>query len=158
MRVVEFHLQLRDAFNLQLRPLFIRRIGIQNVSNPPIPGWHYFVSISGLCVSFFVVDRIPRNVILAVGRIAVAILLACDAAIASLFVGTTNKSGLAAGVAFLYIYIWLYGIFLDGPGYFYVRICGSGRFGTLSLTVYLQANEIFPTHLRGKGATCCVAS
>jgi hypothetical protein len=76
----------------------------------------------------------------------------------SLFVGTTNKLGLAAGVAFLYIYIWLYGIFLDGPGYFYVRICGSCRFGTSLLTVYLLANEIFPTHLRGKGATCCVAS
>jgi MFS family permease len=116
------------------------------------------VSISGLCVSFFVVDRIPRNVILAVGMIAVAIPLACEAAMTSLFVGTTNKLGLAAGVAFLYIYIWLYGIFLDGPGYFYVRICGSCRFGTSLLTVYLLANEIFPTHLRGKGATCCVAS
>jgi MFS family permease len=94
------------------------------------------VSISGLSVSFFVVDRIPRNVILAVGMIAVAIPLACEAAMTSLFVGTTSKSGLAAGVAFLYIYIWLYGIFLDGPGYFYVRICGSCRFSTLSLTVY----------------------
>ncbi|KAF2802333.1 general substrate transporter [Mytilinidion resinicola] len=96
-------------------------------------------SISALTVSLFVVDRIPRNIILAVGMIAVAVPLAGEAAMTSLYVGTTNKSGLAAGVAFLYIYIFLYGIFLDGPGYFY-------------------ANEIFPTHLRSKGATLCVAS
>jgi len=42
MRLAEFHLQLGNAFNLQLRPLSICRIGIQNVSNPPIPGWHHF--------------------------------------------------------------------------------------------------------------------
>jgi len=97
------------------------------------------VSICGLCISFLVVDRLPRNVILAVGMIAFFISLALEAAMTSLYVGTKNKSGLAAGVAFLYIYIWVYGIFLDGPGYFY-------------------ANEIFPTHLRAKGATLCVAS
>jgi len=97
------------------------------------------VSLSALSLSLLIVDRIPRNVILAAGMIAVAIPLACEAAMTARFVGTTNKSGLAAGVAFLYIYIWLYGIFLDGPGYFY-------------------AIEIFPTHLRAKGATCCVAS
>lgn len=34
------------------------------------------------------------------------------------FVGTTNKSGLAAGAAFIYIFNWVYTIFIDGPGYF----------------------------------------
>lgn len=63
----------------------------------------------------------PRNVLLAVGMIAVSMPLAGEAAMTAEFVGTRNKSGLAAGVAFLYIYIWFYGIFLDGPGYYYVR-------------------------------------
>ncbi|KAI9743682.1 MAG: hypothetical protein M1818_002998 [Claussenomyces sp. TS43310] len=97
------------------------------------------VSFLALCLSLFVVDRIPRNVILSAGMIAVAIPLACEAAMTARFLGTDNKSGLAAGVAFLYLYIFLYGIFLDGPGYFYV-------------------SEIFPTHLRAKGATICVAA
>ena len=96
-------------------------------------------SITALSISFLVVDRLPRNVILSVGMLAVSVPLALEAVMTSLYVGTTNKSGLAAGVAFLYIYIFVYGVFLDGPGYFY-------------------ANEIFPMHLRSKGTTCCVAS
>lgn len=71
--------------------------------------------------------------------VAVSIALALEAAMTAVFVGTSNKSGLAAGVAFLYIYIFVYGLFLDGPGYYY-------------------AIELFPTHLRAKGATCCIAS
>lgn len=82
------------------------------------------VSIFGLSVSFFVVDRLPRNVILAGGMIAVCVPLSLEAAMTSLYVGTNNRSGLAAGVAFLYIYIWIYGVLLDGPGYFYVSHCG----------------------------------
>jgi hypothetical protein len=54
--------------------------------------------------------------------IVVAIPLAGEAAMTKFYVGTTNKHGLAAGVAFLYLYIWFYGIFLDGPGYFYVSV------------------------------------
>lgn len=83
------------------------------------------VSTSALTISLFIVDRIPRNKILAYGMIAVCVPLGLEAAMTSLYVGTSNKSGLAAGVAFLYIYIWLYGLFLDGPGYYYVSISES---------------------------------
>jgi hypothetical protein len=76
-----------------------------------------FISV---LISFFIVDRFPRNVILASGMIAVSIPLACEAAMTAHFVGTSNQAGLAAGVAFLYIYIFVYGIFLEGPGYYYV--------------------------------------
>jgi MFS family permease len=86
------------------------------------------VSICGLSISFLVIDRLPRNVILASGMLAVSVPLALEAAMTSLYVGTDNKSGLAAGVAFLYIYIWIYGIFLDGPGYYYVSRCVIFRF------------------------------
>lgn len=115
------------------------------------------MSISALTISLFVVDRIPRNIILSGGMIAVSIPLAGEAAMTSLFLGTTNKSGLAAGVAFLYIYIFLYGLFLDGPGYFYVSSSLMLRCFRTSADRFLKASEIFPSHLRAKGATCCVA-
>lgn len=68
------------------------------------------VSSLALSISFFVVDRIPRNIILATGMIAVAIPLALEAARVAEFLNTDNKSGLAAGVAFLYLYIFIYGM------------------------------------------------
>lgn len=78
------------------------------------------VSLLALFISLGIVDRIPRNVCLGTGMIAVAVPLAIEAAITSKFLNTTNKAGLSAGVAFLYLYIFIYGIFLDGPGYYYV--------------------------------------
>ncbi|KAL4939228.1 hypothetical protein BDV06DRAFT_225199 [Aspergillus oleicola] len=98
-------------------------------------------SMSLVCTfgSMWIVDRIPRNIIIGGGLITVAIPLACEAAMTAKFLNTDNQAGLAAGVAFLYIYIAVYAVFLDGPGYFY-------------------AGEIFPTHLRGKGTTLCVVS
>lgn len=74
----------------------------------------------GTNLSFLVVERMPRNVVLASGMIAVSIPLACEAAMTARYLGTTNESGLGAGVAFLYLYIFTYGIFLEGPGYYYV--------------------------------------
>ncbi|KAK4938711.1 hypothetical protein LTR10_020894 [Elasticomyces elasticus] len=97
------------------------------------------VSALSLVISLFVVDLMPRNVTLGAGMIAVAVPLSLEAAMTATYLGTSDKDGLGAGVAFLFLYIFVYGIFLDGPGYFY-------------------ANEIFPTHLRAKGATCCIAS
>ena len=54
------------------------------------------------------------------GMLAVCIPLACEAALSAKFVGTDNKSGLAASAAFVYIYLTVYDILLDAPGYFYV--------------------------------------
>lgn len=73
-----------------------------------------------LVISLYIVELIPRNVILGVGMWAVAVPVAVEAAMTARFLHTSNKGGLAAGVAMLYIYIFTYGVFLDGPGYFYV--------------------------------------
>ncbi|KAJ5924908.1 hypothetical protein N7454_007547 [Penicillium verhagenii] len=89
--------------------------------------------------SMLIVDRIPRNIIIGGGLLVVTIPLACEAAMMARFLNSENSMGLGAGAAFLYIYMAAYALLLDGPGYFY-------------------AGEIFPTHLRGKGATLCVAS
>src|ERR1700744_2114105 len=101
-----------------------------------------------LLISMLFVDRIPRNVMLASGMIAVSIPLACEAAVTARYLDTTNKSGLAAGVAMLYLYIFAYGVFLDGPGYFYVsRLKLSCMSDWSSKLISFKANEIFPTHL-----------
>lgn len=99
------------------------------------------VALGGISVaaSMLFVDRIPRNVNLAAGMVIVAIPLAVEAALQAKYLNTKNDAGLAAGVAMLFLYIWFYGLFLDGPGYFY-------------------ANEIFPAHLRAKGTTICICA
>lgn len=56
----------------------------------------------------------------------------CNTALQKHFLGSTNKSGLGAAAAMLYLYIIFFSLFLDGPLYFYVA-------------------EIWPTHLRAKG-------
>ncbi|OCK78500.1 MFS transporter, partial [Lepidopterella palustris CBS 459.81] len=120
-------------------PTLFAELGFKPAQTLQFQGGIVLAGLLSLFISLAIVDRIPRNIILSGGMLIVAIPLACEAAMTKLYIGTNNVAGLRAGVAFLYIYIFLYGIFLDGPGYFY-------------------ANEIFPTHLRSKGATCCVAS
>lgn len=66
--------------------------------------------------------------------IAVAVPLAIEAALTAKYLNTTDEAGLSAGVAFLYLCIFIYGIFLDGPGNFYV--CHQNcMFPDLSMTV-----------------------
>jgi hypothetical protein len=49
-----------------------------------------------------------------------AIPLSIEAALVARFVGTDNKAALSAGVAFIFIFGFIYNMWLDGPGYFYV--------------------------------------
>jgi sugar porter (SP) family MFS transporter len=119
-------------------PTLFASLGYSPAQTLQFQGGIVLTGFVSLLFSMLIVDRLPRNIMLASGMIVVSIPLACEAATTALYIGTTNKSGLAAGVAMLYLYILTYGIFLDGPGYFY-------------------ANEIFPTHLRSKGATLCIA-
>ncbi|WQF77425.1 Putative major facilitator, sugar transporter, MFS transporter superfamily [Colletotrichum destructivum] len=50
-----------------------------------------------------------------------------------LFQGTTNRAGNAAAVAFLFLHLFFYGSFLDA-------------------STYVYTSEIWPTHIRSKGA------
>jgi sugar porter (SP) family MFS transporter len=120
-------------------PTLFKSLGYSSAQTLLFQGGIVLTGLLGTNLSFLIVERMPRNVLLASGMIAVSIPLACEAAMTARFLGTTNDSGLGAGVAFLYLYIFTYGIFLEGPGYYY-------------------ANEIFPSHLRSKGATLCIGS
>lgn len=72
-----------------------------------------------MIVSVFVVDRFPRNKLLATGMAVCVVTVSLVAAMNASFIGTANKPGLAAGVACIYIYVWFYGVLLDGIGYWY---------------------------------------
>ncbi|KIW17965.1 hypothetical protein PV08_05160 [Exophiala spinifera] len=101
-------------------------------------GGQILVALLAISISMLFVEKVPRNWMLGGGTMATAIPLAIETVITAKYVGSTNTAGLAAGVAFIYMYTFVYTIFLDGPGYFY-------------------ASELFPTHLRAKGSTVCMA-
>lgn len=70
--------------------------------------------------SFLIVDRFPRNVLLGGGMLLCTVPLALEAVMDALYAGTSNKAGNQAGIAFIFLYLWVYTATMDGPGYFYV--------------------------------------
>ena len=69
--------------------------------------------------------------------LAVTVILAIETALVSQFLGTTNRAGLAAAAAFLFLFLCFFNLFLEAISWYY-------------------ASEIFPTHLRAKGMTISV--
>ncbi|KAL6246965.1 hypothetical protein RBB50_006272 [Rhinocladiella similis] len=101
-------------------------------------GW---LAVSFVCniLAVLVVDRLPRPHLMVIGLVGALCALTAEAAIQAVYLGTTNKSALSAGVAMLYVYVFFYAVFLDGPTFFYL-------------------GEIFPNHLRSQGMTAGMAS
>lgn len=81
----------------------------------------------------------PRPTLITIGLVGAAAALIVECAIQATFLGTDNRPALAAGVAMLYVYVFFYAMFLDGPTFFYL-------------------GEIFPTHIRSQGMTLGMAS
>lgn len=71
---------------------------------------------------------------MSVGVLAVTVILSIETALTSRFLGTDNKSGLAAAGAFLFLFLCTFNLSLEAISWYY-------------------ASEIFPTHLRAKGMT-----
>ncbi|OQU93650.1 hypothetical protein CLAIMM_00132 [Cladophialophora immunda] len=103
----------------------------------------YVAAIAGNLISLTYVDRIPRNIIFTVGILADTVILSIEAALVAEFLGSGNDSALRAAVAFFFLFLFTFNLFLEGPQWYY-------------------ASEIFPTHLRAKGITisvvgvCCI--
>lgn len=79
-----------------------------------------------------------RNKLMGIGLLGCLGALICEAALQATYLNTTNKNGLAGGVAMLYVYVFFYAMFLDGCSFFYV-------------------GEIFPSHLRANGFALAMA-
>ncbi|KAK6385533.1 hypothetical protein LTS17_001101 [Exophiala oligosperma] len=85
-------------------------------------------------LAILVVERMPRPTLMFIGFLGCLGSLIGETAIQARYLGTTNKSALAGGVAMLYTFVLFFAFFLDGSTFFYI-------------------GEIFPNHLRAQGMT-----
>ncbi|RFU28571.1 hypothetical protein B7463_g7782, partial [Scytalidium lignicola] len=90
-------------------------------------------------VALLVIDRLPRPTLITIGLAGCVVVVSCEAALVATFRDSTNKTGLGACVAFLYLFNVTYGVCLDGITWWYTA-------------------EIFPTHLRAHGMTLNMAT
>ncbi|KAK5444215.1 hypothetical protein LTS15_010568 [Exophiala xenobiotica] len=96
-------------------------------------GWVCVVLITPfICMTF--VDRVSRTYLLASGFFLCMCTLIVEAALQKNFLGTANRSALAAAVAMTYLYVFFYVLCLDGPMFFYIA-------------------EIWPSQVRVQGFT-----
>lgn len=90
-------------------------------------------------LAVLVVDRMPRPTLICVGLGTCVVLLAIEAGLVATYVGSANKAGLSACVALLYLYVFCYGLLLDGVTWWY-------------------ASETFPTYLRSHGMSIAMGT
>jgi len=79
------------------------------------------------------------NFVPVIGGYATSSMLVIEAVLEKYYIGTTYKPGLNAATAFFFIYILVWGAFLDNTTYVYIP-------------------EIWPTHLRSHGAAIAYVS
>jgi MFS family permease len=90
------------------------------------------------------VDRVKRVWLISFGLLACALSMATEMILQRFYLSTTNKHGLAAAAAMIFIFQMTFSLFLDGATYFYVA-------------------EVWPSHLRPQGfaigmATLCLTN
>jgi hypothetical protein len=90
-----------------------------------------------ICMTF--VDKISRTYVFAAGFFLCMCTLIVEAALQRNFLGTENRSALAAAVAMTYLYVFFYVAFLDGPMFFYI-------------------GEIWPSQVRAQGFALGIAA
>ncbi|CAG9949012.1 unnamed protein product [Clonostachys rosea f. rosea IK726] len=96
-----------------------------------LAGWVSIVMIAPF-VSMTFVDRVSRTYMFATGFFLCMCTLIAEAALQKNFLGSENKAGLAGAVAMIYLYVFFYVVFLDGPMFFYI-------------------GEIWPSQVRAQG-------
>lgn len=107
-------------------------------------GW-ITLSLGGGIISLFIVDRVPRPKLLAIGMLSCAVCLIILAALIARYatsaesLANPNKTALRAAVAMMYLYILAFQLFMDATTYAYMA-------------------ELFPNHIRAKGLVIAVAT
>ena len=74
------------------------------------------------------------NMIAAIGGYLCTACLIIEAVLQKYYIGSSNGTGLNAATAMYFIFVFLFGLLIECPGYTYIV-------------------EIWPTHLRSEGAT-----
>lgn len=83
-------------------------------------------------VAVLIVDRIARPKLITIGLGMCCLSLILEASFVATYGSSTNKAALGASVAWNYLFVFSFSMFLDGVTWWY-------------------AGEIFPTHLRAHG-------
>lgn len=85
-------------------------------------------------VSALLSDHFGRKTLFIIGTIGSGIIaMSLESAMVALYAGTDNQNGNRAAVAFIFLHIFFYG-------------------GCVDANTYVYINEIWPTHIRSKGA------
>ncbi|TKA76547.1 hypothetical protein B0A49_01803 [Cryomyces minteri] len=101
-------------------------------------GWITLAFGAGV-LALFVVDRLPRPKLIAIGIAGCMAALIIEAALVANFAAAaTNVPALKAAVAMIFVYVVFYEVALDGTQFAYL-------------------GELFPTHIRAKGMNLGVA-
>ncbi|KZO90717.1 general substrate transporter [Calocera viscosa TUFC12733] len=93
-----------------------------------------YVTLAMVCnfLASFIMDYMGRVRLLIIGLAGCMIVLSCESAMTAQFAGTSNMTGNAFGVLFIFMFIFFYASGIDA-------------------TSYVYCSEIFPTHIRSQG-------
>jgi hypothetical protein len=90
-------------------------------------------------LALLVINRVPRQIMIATGLLLCQTCLSIEAALVANFVGTTNTAALKAAVAMLFIFVFIYQFCMDS-------------------TMFVYLGELFPNHIRAKGVSLGVST
>ncbi|KAI1618897.1 general substrate transporter [Exophiala viscosa] len=88
----------------------------------------------GTWLSGLLIERLGRVKQLALGGYLCTACLIIEAVLQKYYIGSSNSTGLNSATAMYFIFVFLFGLLIECPGYTYIV-------------------EIWPTHLRSEGAT-----
>lgn len=103
-----------------------------------LAGWVCIAMLAPLACMLFV-EKVSRTYLIASGFFLCMCTLIVEAALQSEYLGTDNKSALAAAVAMTYLYVFFYVLCMDGPMFFYI-------------------GELWPSQVRAQGFAIGIAA
>ncbi|KIL88485.1 hypothetical protein FAVG1_08566 [Fusarium avenaceum] len=124
--------------------LIYKSLGFSNASVLHMQGGYQLCGWVMNTASMLVIDRFPRNKLMSFGFLTCGITVILEAALQKHYLGTTDKAGLAACTAMLFLNVTCFCLFVEGVGFCYIA-------------------EIWPTFVRGEGyalgmCSLCVTS
>ncbi|OAG34090.1 hypothetical protein AYO21_11759 [Fonsecaea monophora] len=115
-------------------PQLFAGLGYSNVLQLGLSVVWVTVCAIGTWLSGLLIERLGRVKQLALGGYLCSTCLIIEAVLQKYYIGSSNAAGLKAATAMYFIFVFIFGLLIECPGYTYIV-------------------EIWPTHLRSEGAT-----
>ncbi|GMM33233.1 hypothetical protein DASC09_005580 [Saccharomycopsis crataegensis] len=120
-------------------PTLYAALGFNNLNQLLISSGYITCGVLSNLASAFLSDVAGRKTLMIVGIFGSGIIaMSFETIMVALYGGSDNKSGNAAAVFFMFFHILIYG-------------------GCVDANTYVYVNEIWPTHIRSKGAALCTS-